>query len=156
MYTFRAMGVPSLAAKMRVLLVEDEELVARAVQRLLRAQGCTVEYIACCGAIAEVGGTFDIGLFDIDLPDGNGVDLAARALAEGRVSVALFYTGTTDAELMGRAEEIGPVICKTQGARSLLEAMRATVSAHLRALATNGDVPAGRGVVTGVRRRVPR
>lgn len=155
-YTFQAMGVPSLAARMRVLLVEDQALVARAVARLLRTHGCTVEVIDRCAALPTVTGTFDLGLFDIDLPDGNGVDLAEAALGAGQVSVALFYTGTTDRELLSRAAQLGPVVSKTHAPSGLLETMRATVSAHLRAMVATGQPLPGRNSVTGVRRRVPR
>src|SRR3954454_12031117 len=60
----------------RLLLVEDEATLARALGRLLNRVGYEVSIAASCSEAQSSTGTFSIGVFDIDLPDGDGIDLA--------------------------------------------------------------------------------
>ena len=39
------------------------------------------------------GWEFDVGVFDIELPDGNGVELASELIEEGTVDRAVFFSG---------------------------------------------------------------
>lgn len=64
-------------------------------------------------------GTFDCVVADIELPDGNGIDLAGSLAAEGRASVVVFFTATRDADARERALVHGTVIDKTLGVEEL-------------------------------------
>jgi PAS domain S-box-containing protein len=73
-------------ARERVLLVEDDSIVARVLQRSLRTAGFEVVVAgALGGARTELGrGQFDVLVTDLGLPDGSGLellgDLRTRAL----------------------------------------------------------------------------
>jgi DNA-binding response OmpR family regulator len=105
---------------LRVLLVEDERPVAKAVERHFRRAGYAPTVARNCNEVSALNECFDLGVFDIDLGDGLGVDLAEQCLAKGRVRAAVFYTGASHQETLLRAGSIGPVIGKTEGIDSLL------------------------------------
>ncbi|HEY0124431.1 MAG TPA: response regulator [Rhizobium sp.] len=62
---------------MRVLLVEDNATIGNAVQDHLFAEGFAVDWSTDLGAArtAVAGGTYDVVLLDLRLPDGSGLDL---------------------------------------------------------------------------------
>jgi len=75
----------------RVLLVEDHSDTARAMWRLLRAQGFAVDCATTCTeAIQAIGASrYDLLVSDIGLPDGTGFDLMRHArAAKGRGGIA--------------------------------------------------------------------
>jgi DNA-binding response OmpR family regulator len=127
-----------IASTAPVLYVENDKFVARAVQRVLRHGGLRVQHIAGCTAaraLAELvheGMTepFDIGIFDIDLDDGNGVSLAEELTTAGMVKHSVFFTASTDERVHCRARGLGIVVNKNVGASALLETIR-----HYRAAA---------------------
>lgn len=106
-----------------VLLVEDDELVARAVSRVLQARGFEVTGASDCDAARGLEHGFSVGVFDLDLPDGNGVSLAVELLSRGQVQQAVFFTANSDPLLQARARQVGPVVRKTQGVSALLEVL---------------------------------
>jgi DNA-binding response OmpR family regulator len=120
-----------------VLYVENDTMVARAVQRVLRHGGVRVQHIAGCGAaraLAELvheGMTepFNIGIFDIDLDDGNGVTLAEELTTTGTVKHSVFFTASTDERVHSRARGLGVVVTKNVGASALLETIRLYLAA---------------------------
>ena len=86
----------------KLLVVEDEPLVAFDTERMLTDQGftiiATVDRVADAVRVIEAGVTIDLVLVDINLADGSGIDVARSASARGiRV---LFVTGAcpVDAE----------------------------------------------------------
>jgi DNA-binding response OmpR family regulator len=65
---------------MHVLVIEDDELVARGIVAGLRLHGLTVDHVANA-AQAEAAITnwqFDVCVLDLGLPDGDGMDLLVR------------------------------------------------------------------------------
>lgn len=96
---------------MKLLLVEDNGAIGRAIAKSLRAQGHTV---TLAHSYAEARGVdfHDVGVFDITLPDGDGIELCEALLREGRVGGALFCSGSIDDLLLERAEETAMVISK--------------------------------------------
>jgi DNA-binding response OmpR family regulator len=122
----------SCASTYPVLYVENDTMVARAVQRVLRHGGLHVRHIAGCTAaraLAELvheGMTepFDIGIFDIDLDDGNGVTLAEELTNAGMVKRTVFFTASTDERVHSRALGLGVVVNKNVGATALLDTIR--------------------------------
>lgn len=79
----------------RVLVVEDEPLVAFDTEHLLDESGytvvATVDRVADALAVIDGGHDVDLVLLDVKLADGSGVDVARRARSVG-VAV-LFVTG---------------------------------------------------------------
>jgi CheY-like chemotaxis protein len=106
-------GSPSLDAPggLRVLLVEDNDLVAYGLASLLRRAGHCVQVAPDGSAALAAASAFppDVALVDIGLPDIDGCDLAARFRTDeglrGVVLVAL--TGLGDDGSRRRSEEAG-------------------------------------------------
>jgi DNA-binding NtrC family response regulator len=99
----------------RLLLVEDEATLARAITRLLRRRGHDVFLAGSCTDAKRATGTFSMGIFDIDLPDGDGLSLAERLLKDGIVRRAIFFSGTQDGAVTHRASALGPFVEKIKG-----------------------------------------
>jgi ActR/RegA family two-component response regulator len=83
-----------MSSNAELLLVEDDLLLARALLRSLGTRGIRARHIARCAGAAVLTGHYAVGVFDLELPDGDGVE-SARGL--------------------------GPVFIKTINLQSLLE-----------------------------------
>jgi DNA-binding response OmpR family regulator len=117
----------------RLLLVEDEATLARAMGRLLRRSGYDVFLAGTCDEARRAAGTFSLGVFDVDLTDGDGITLAEGLLEGGTVRRAVFFSGTTDAAQRTRAARLGPFIEKSRGFPSLYATIElALVSQHAK------------------------
>lgn len=103
----------------RLLLVEDEATLARAITRLLRGRGHDVFLAGSCDEARRATGTFSMGVFDIDLPDGDGLSLAEELLRKAIVRRAIFFSGTHDRAARLRASELGPFVEKSKGFQEL-------------------------------------
>ena len=108
-----------------ILLVEDDPVVGRAVERAMTRAGLRVEHVRSCLAARALRGPFDCAVMDIDLPDGNGVDLSADLSADGVAHSTLFFTGSSDHELLARARGIGPIVRKAEGTALLIDLLMA-------------------------------
>jgi DNA-binding NarL/FixJ family response regulator len=106
-----------------VLVVEDEELVREVVVRALSLFGHTVVAVVSCLEALKQNGPFDIGIFDIGLGDGCGIELATKLLRQDTVARAIFYTGGADPGQISRAAELGAVVSKGAGLAPLLRAV---------------------------------
>jgi DNA-binding response OmpR family regulator len=106
-----------------ILHVEDDEFVTRSLRRWLERRGFAVVSVASCAEAHTAGQTFDHGVFDIDLPDGDGIGLASELLARGVVRRVVFYTATADGRALARAAEMGPVVTKGDDLKNLLTAL---------------------------------
>jgi DNA-binding NarL/FixJ family response regulator len=106
-----------------VLVVEDEEPVREVVVRALLRYGHTVVAAASCSDASKHPGPFDVGIFDIGLGDGDGIELATELLRQGRVARAIFYTGGADPARITQAVELGTVVSKGDGLEPLLRAL---------------------------------
>lgn len=106
-----------------LLLVEDDLLLARALQRTLVAKGITPRHVACCTTAAALRGPFVVGVFDIDLPDGDGVELARLLLRRGTVRRVVFYTACVHPTRLARARDLGTVFVKSSHLGSLMDVL---------------------------------
>jgi len=104
----------------RLLVVEDDVTVARALSRTLARRGFSVAIARSCTAARLLAQTFDFAVLDLDLPDGNGVDLARDLISSGKVASVLFFTGSSDLGLLARARRIGAVVMKSSGTSPVL------------------------------------
>jgi two-component system cell cycle sensor histidine kinase/response regulator CckA len=92
-------SVPALARSARILIVDDEVAVAEGLSDVLCAEGHTIA-IAGTAAEGEVSAERfrpDVALVDVGLPDGNGVDLAARLRSRYPELRVLIMSGHADA-----------------------------------------------------------
>lgn len=121
-----------MAAPVRILVLEDNLVLASALARLLGRMGYEVTVVASCVHARAVQGRFALGVFDLDLPDGSGVDVAADLIRAGTMSGVVFYTGTLDGALVRQAEQWGPCVTKTEATLALLEAVRVALAGAAR------------------------
>src|SRR5262245_66059152 len=120
---------------LQVLLVEDDPELARTVERSLAHYGHRTVIAGSVAAAEALSESFDCGILDIDLPDGNGVHLAETLLDRGQIGAAVFFSASSDAEIMARARELGSFVAKTAGMRELERALAGAVSAAARQVA---------------------
>jgi DNA-binding response OmpR family regulator len=95
-----------------ILVVEDDQVIARLIERVFVKLGYSVQVATSCAEARVVADVFRCGIFDIELGDGSGVDLARAMLARGDVRAVVFYTGSLDSEARRQAAELGRVIDK--------------------------------------------
>jgi ActR/RegA family two-component response regulator len=122
------LGRPGVMEKSRLmtlihdlLLVEDDLLLARALQRALQARGIQARHVARCATASALQGPFRVGVFDLDLPDGDGVELAQRLTRAGIVQRAIFYTACSHPARLACASAIGSVFAKSRQLGSLMD-----------------------------------
>jgi two-component system nitrogen regulation response regulator NtrX len=82
-------------ASKRVLIVDDEENIGRSLRMILEREGYGVNV---CKSVAEFGRhpdaqRADAYLFDMKLPDGNGIDLLRAVKQNGAASPAIMISG---------------------------------------------------------------
>ena len=106
-----------VAALRRVLVVDDDPLAVRATGRLLRSRGHRVSTAGSMGDAVELvtreRERFDVAVLDIEMETPTaGVDLGRVLLRRGFVKRVVFHTGTTDAEALEQAAQLGKVVPK--------------------------------------------
>lgn len=111
-----------------VLVIEDDPAVARALRRALRIARLKCDVACSAAAVREVDGTYEIAIVDVNLPDGNGIDLYDELKAAHRVSRGIFFTATDNEQDKARAAKFGKLISKSEG-------VQAAVSVALKSLA---------------------
>jgi DNA-binding response OmpR family regulator len=124
----------------RLLLVEDEAALSRALARLLRRRGYEVVMAGSAAAARAVSGTYTLGIFDIDLPDGDGVALARELLQSGVVARALFFSGTREPEQHRRAEKVATFVDKGDGFPQLIATIDRAMESQRARVAGDDDV----------------
>jgi DNA-binding response OmpR family regulator len=108
--------------------VEDNAILAGTLVRLLTRMDHAVEHVECCANAREIEGSFDLGVLDIELPDGLGIDVGSDLLSRGTIGGVVFFSGTMDDVLLRRARDLGPCVAKSEGAVPLLDAIRAALA----------------------------
>jgi DNA-binding response OmpR family regulator len=120
---------------LRVLLVEDDPELARTVERSLGHFGHRTVIASTVAATEALTESFDCGILDIDLPDGSGVRLAETLLDGGQVGAVVFFSASTDAEVLAEARALGTFVAKTAGVRELERALAEAASVAARQVA---------------------
>jgi CheY-like chemotaxis protein len=120
------------AAALRLLLVEDDAIVAEAISGLLQAQGHRVAHAGHgLAALAEVATrAFDAALIDLDLPGMDGLALARMLRAQGHAFPLLAVTARSDAdaEVQARAAGFDGFLRKPVTGAMLAQALDALMS----------------------------
>ena len=106
-----------------LLLVEDDHGVLRALARMLRLEGYVTWTVLSAQGALDLQLEFDAGVFDIELGDGDGVELARRLCSEGRVRRVVFFTGCADPQRIREARSVGEVVLKGSSTGALLDAL---------------------------------
>jgi DNA-binding NtrC family response regulator len=93
----------------RILVVDDEDGVRTAVQRLLRRMGYQVEAVAdATTALALLAATpprFDLVLSDILMPEKTGIELASELVFSGNPVAIVLMTGFAEQGKVSEATE---------------------------------------------------
>jgi DNA-binding response OmpR family regulator len=105
----------------RILVIEDYPPLAKVIAIGLGRRGHQVERAGSARRALEVEGDFDCVVLDVDLPDGNGVDVAQELLQRGRTRLVVFFSATSDPEARQRALYLGPFVDKTESVDSLFD-----------------------------------
>lgn len=94
---------------LRILLVEDDETVAKVITGLLGARGHQVEHaLHALAALREVSAAaFDVVLLDLDLPGLGGMELAGHLRNQGYRMPLLAVTARTDPGIEAQVREAG-------------------------------------------------
>jgi DNA-binding response OmpR family regulator len=114
--------------RLNILLVEDNRAVGRAIAKALEAQGHRVTLVHDCAGARAVTEPHQLGILDISLEDGDGIELCRRLLDERRVEAALFFSGSIDDLLVERAERVARVVAKEASFAELCAAIEAVRS----------------------------
>lgn len=107
----------------RLLVVEDFPPLAKGLVRALRQAGHGVQMAATRAEARHVEGWFDAAIVDLELPDGNGIDVASDLRTNGRVDQIIFFTACRDPALLAKAAEIGRVVDKAAGVAMVLDGL---------------------------------
>jgi DNA-binding NarL/FixJ family response regulator len=130
-----------LASPFGLLLVQRDRQRSRAISRALRAHGFDV-IAAPSVAMAEVLECgFDAGIFELELDDGDGFELARQLLASGRVDEIVFFTQDVDGDRSDAMRALGPVVHHREGVDALLPVLADLMRA--RHLSASAKVPLG-------------
>lgn len=100
---------PSLNHKGAILLIEDDELLARSLVRLIRAEGYEVVHVgSASGAVDLVkSGSFDAVLSDLNLPGASGVDVLSLVRAYDPDVPLVLMTGAPSVDTAIEACNLG-------------------------------------------------
>jgi len=93
----------------RVLLLEDDEMLAKYVGRLLARRGyevCTASTVRAFRA-AALGSRFDVLVLDASLPDGDGLDAFAEIRDAQFAAAVVLMTARGTPEVVRRAHGLG-------------------------------------------------
>jgi FixJ family two-component response regulator len=114
-----------------VVVVDDEEAVRRAVSRLLRAAGLSVESFASAEDLLKSGQVSATGclIADIRMPGMSGLDLLAELNARHCPVPAIFITAHGDENLRMQAMRLGAVkfLAKPIDGHTLLASVHAAL-----------------------------
>lgn len=135
----------------RVLLVEDEPSLAKAVARFLGRSGYVVVVAGSCEEAQGAAGPFRAGVLDIELPDGNGAKLASQLIARAVVQSVVFFTATRDHRLREAATRLGPICEKSGGVRELVALLQQTTERSQKMVAGGPPIASTVPPASGVR-----
>ncbi len=102
-----------------LLVVEDDPTIARAIKRELKAHGfqCILAQSAAEARDLNYSG---LAIVDINLPDGNGLDLFEELNADGHVMSAVFFSATLNRDERKRAQRLGRFVPKSSGVHTVV------------------------------------
>ncbi len=95
----------------KIIVVDDEEVVCRSVNRILSKEGCTVaEALNTEFALEKMGKeVFDVALVDLVMPKVSGIELLGTVKKRWPGTEVIIITGYPTAESKAKARKIGAV-----------------------------------------------
>jgi DNA-binding response OmpR family regulator len=113
-----------------VLVIEDDPAVARALRRALKVRSVHCAVATCAKEVRATEGKYKLAIVDVNLPDGNGIDLYGELLSSNRVGEGIFFTATDDENDRARALELGRLIPKSDGVEAAVSMVLASLQKH--------------------------
>ena len=128
---------PSLPPDARVLVIDDEEPVARVLGDLLQELGLHVEIANSASAARAMlaRAPFDLITVDVIMPGENGVEVWNRLRTEDPSAAArvVFVTGNVDPSIQAAVDSTGrPVLAKPYTFKALHTLVASTLAGGLR------------------------
>jgi PAS domain S-box-containing protein len=92
----------------RILLVEDDASVASGLEALLTSEGYETEWVGAAGEAREAARRIrpQVAIIDVNLPDGNGLDLVPLLRAEHEGLPIILSTGHVEMNVSDKSERI--------------------------------------------------
>ncbi len=92
-----------------ILLLEDDTLLAETLQELLQSEGYDVTLVMDGGAAADASyeGSFDLYIFDINVPEINGLELLESLRGADDKTPAIFISALVDLNSISRGFAVG-------------------------------------------------
>jgi two-component system sporulation sensor kinase A len=93
---------------MRILLVEDDLSVGAGLEELLKAEGYETSWVRAAGEACDAARAMrpHVAIIDVNLPDGNGVDLIPILRAEHADLPVVLSTGHVELDLSGGKKRV--------------------------------------------------
>jgi len=117
--------------EMRILVIEDDRMLARVVERMLGEAGYAVDVTRSAdeGCQLAITKAYDAILLDLELPDRNGLEVVRELRREGRETPVLIMTGRDDDADIVRGLDAGAddYLLKPVGHEVLKARLRAAV-----------------------------
>ena len=113
-----------------VLIIEDDPEVARAIRRALRTQAVACRVAGTVAEVRESQGRFKVAIVDVNLPDGNGLDVYDELRLGSRVDRGIFFTATDNERDKARASSVGKLIPKSRGIDAAVDEALASMKSN--------------------------
>jgi DNA-binding response OmpR family regulator len=110
----------------RIVVVEDDASMSRAIERILQAGGFTTVLFASAEAVLEADAAADGLVLDIHLPGLSGFELYRRLGLSGKALPVIFITARDEPAVREEAEGLGGAgsyLPKPFSGRDLLDAL---------------------------------
>ncbi len=93
----------------KILLLEDDKLLAETLQELLESEGYDVTLVLDGGIAADTSydNDFDLYIFDINVPEINGLELLESLRSADDKTPAIFISALVDMNTMAKGFEVG-------------------------------------------------
>lgn len=93
----------------KILLLEDDTLLAETLHELLESEGYLVTVVACGNDAVDITyeNRFDLYIFDINVPDMNGLELLESLRNADDKTPTIFISALIDLKSISKAFEIG-------------------------------------------------
>lgn len=95
--------------KKKILLLEDDALLAETLHELLESEGYSVSVVSCGNDAIDTSydNRFDLYIFDINVPDMNGLELLESLREADDKTPTIFISALIDLKSISKAFEIG-------------------------------------------------
>lgn len=116
-------------AALKLVVVDDDAQIRRALERVLRSHGHAVRSFASAEGYLAEGCAADCMILDVDLPGMSGLELARRLAAGGDRKPVVFITAHDEIDILAAVQDTRrPLVKKPLDEDRLLQAIgRATV-----------------------------